>query len=290
MSSIEKAIERQQEVRQGKEGSALEGAGQGGQAGGKERHHINFTSLKQQGFLVTERGAHQVAEEFRMIKRPLVMNALGRGAVPIERGNLVMVVSALPGEGKTFTILNLAMSIAMERDITVLIVDSDVVKSTLTKLVGLQGQPGLTDYLSDNDNGVQLSDIIVDTDVPKLKIIPAGTSFHHSTELLASTRMREMVEELSHRYNDRIVLFDSPPLLITSQASVLSYPMGQILMVVEAGRTTQSAVREAVDLLENNKVIGMVLNKNPKPLASSYYSDYGRSYVATDQDDSLMPR
>ncbi len=280
MSSIEKAIERQKESQDATSG------GQAAPGAGKARHHINFTSLKQQGFLVTERGAHQIAEEYRMIKRPLVMNAFGRGAAPVEHGNLIMVVSALPGEGKTFTTLNLAMSIAMERDITVLIVDSDVVKSTLTKLLGLHGRPGLTDYLSAEDNGLSLSDIIVDTDVPKLKILPAGTAFHYSTELLASERMKQMVEELSHRYNDRIVLFDSPPLLITSQATVLSYPMGQILMVVEAGRTAQSAVREAVDLLENDKVIGMVLNKKPRALVGGYYSGYGYGYAEGDHDDS----
>ncbi len=285
-SSIEKAIERQQDHQGAAE--QPQPADSDHSSGGRVQHHINFTSLKQQGFLVTERGAHQIAEEYRMIKRPLVMNAFGKGAAPVEHGNLVMVVSALSGEGKTFTTLNLAMSIAMERDITVLIVDSDLVKSTLTKLLGLHGRPGLTDFLS-GDANLALSDIIVDTDVPKLKILPAGTTYHDSTELLASERMRQMVEELSHRYNDRIVLFDSPPLLITSQATVLSYPMGQVLMVVEAGRTAQSAVREAVDLLENDKVIGMVLNKKPKSVIGGYYSGYGYGYADEGRGKSGSP-
>jgi len=278
-SSVEKAMERQ-----GKEASA-DGAA-GFQANGnhtsmdenaaRKPYHVDLSGLANQGFLIFGRGAHHLAEEYRMVKRPLLMNAFGKGAAPIEYGNLIMIVSALAGEGKTFTTLNLAMSIAMERDTTVLIVDSDVGKSTLTKLVGLDGRLGLTDILQKSD--VRMSDVIIDTDVEKLKIMPSGQHCVNPTELLSSERMRGLARELSERYTDRVILFDSPPLLNTSQACVLSQPMGQILLVVEAGKTTQNAVKEALSLLPTNKVIGLLLNKYSSSLFSSDYSDYEYGY------------
>lgn len=278
MSSIEKAMERQPP--KGREGGAGD-PGHGNMApsppspeGGMEGvHHIDLSGLKDQGMLIPDRGAHNLAEEYRMIKRPLLRNAFGRGAAPVPHGNLVMIVSALSGEGKTFTALNLAMSIAMERDTTALLVDSDVIKPSLSASLGLGDHLGLTDLLQ--DDSLNMGQTIVNTNVPKLKVLPAGRTNVHSTELLASRRMERLAEELSARYSDRIVLFDSPPLLVTSQACVLSQQMGQILIVVEAGRTSQSAVKEALGMLDTDKVIGMVLNKKPRPIFGQDYRPYG---------------
>jgi len=246
-------------------------------------HRINLADLQQQGFLIPDHGGHLLSEEYRMIKRPLLLNAFGKGASHIVHGNLVMVVSAISGEGKTFTTLNLAMSIAMERDTTVLMVDSDVVKPSLSGFLGLSGHLGLTDLLYDEN--LNLSEAIVNTDIQKLKVLPAGRTNVHSTELLASRRMEYLAKELSNRYPDRIVLFDSPPLLVTSQACVLSQIMGQILMVVEAGRVSQAAVKEALAMLDSDKVIGLILNKKPKSLFDQRYQPYGYGWDNNKKED-----
>jgi len=242
----------------------------------KPVHKIDIARLEQQGMLITNSEGHRLAEEYRMIKRPLLRNAFSKGAAPIVHANLVIVMSALAGEGKSFTTLNLAISMAMERDTTVLVVDSDVIKHSLTDLLGLSGSAGLTDLLLSGD--MAPGEVIVHTDIPKLKILPAGNANTHSTELLASERMFGLLNELSERYPDRIVLFDSPPLLSTTQASVLTYTMGQILVVVESGKTTQATVKEALSLIDSDKVIGMVLNKRPHYLFGGDYSDYPYGY------------
>jgi len=243
---------------------------------GRTTHHVDLAELEKKGCLIPELGNHRLAEEYRMIKRPILKNAFGNTAAHIEHSNLIMVVSALSGEGKTFTTLNLSMSMAQERDTTVLLVDSDVIRPSLTQLFNLQDYPDLTDLLQ--DTSLSLGDVIINTDIPKLRILPAGRVNVYSTELLASKRMGQVAAELSSTYHDRIVLFDSPPLLITSQASVLAYPMGQILLVVEAGSTSQGAVKEALSMLDSNKVIGMVLNKTPRVLFGTKYSGYGYGY------------
>ena len=235
---------------------------------------FNYESLARQGFVTPEGDRNITAEEYRALKRPLLMNAFGKGAVPVPRGNLVMIASSLPAEGKTFSALNLAMSMAMERDKTVLLVDSDVVKFSLTKLLGLEGRPGLMDALGNIDTAV--GDVIINTDLPNLSLIPAGNARANSTELLASEAMERLCNELSSRYPDRIVLFDAPPILLTNEARVLSHQMGQILLVVEAGRTLQNVVTEALTYLDENKVIGLLLNKTRKAFRNDYYggSDY----------------
>ena len=288
MSSIEKAIERLNKGKkgQGSKRSSVAHVKRPPQKVEKKiemhRHgdnkeravcHLNMVELEKQGFLTPESGRSKVAEEYRLLKRPLLMNAKGKGTEVIDRGNLIMVVSAVPGEGKTFTALNLGLSMAMERDTTVLVVDSDVVSPSLTHLLGLQNEPGLIDVLLDEQIG--LSDVIVNTDIPKLSVMPAGQTHVNSTELLASEQMQRIANELSDRYPDRIVIFDAPPLLVTTEAVVLSHVMGQILMVVEAGKTPQHVIKEAIAKLDENKVIGMVLNKSRVSSSGDYYGGYG---------------
>ncbi|NOX93182.1 MAG: AAA family ATPase, partial [Gammaproteobacteria bacterium] len=237
-------------------------AGEGKEASSRECRekpicHLNFAQLERQGFLTPTMSRSKVAEEYRLLKRPLLLNAQGKEAE--KWANLIMVASSLPGEGKTFTTLNLALSMAMERDTTVLVIDSDVLKPSLTQLLGLQNEPGLIDVLLGDDMG--LGDVIINTDMPKLSVMPAGQLHVHSTELLASGKM-ERIADVSIRYPDRMVLFDAPPLVATTEASVLAHIMGQILMVVEAGKTPQHIVQEAISRLDDRKIIGMLLNKS----------------------------
>ena len=216
---------------------------------------------------------NRTTEEFRRIKRPLLMHARGEGATMVANANMIMVTSALPGEGKTFTSINLALSIAMEMDKTVLLIDADVAKPDVTARLGVEAEKGLIDILL--DDGLTLQDVLLRTDIPKLTLLPSGGRHVHSTELLASERMRQLVLELSSRYSDRIVIFDSPPLLLTNEARVLASLMGQIVLVAEESRTPQHAVKEAVDLLDANEIVGIVMNKGAQKTDGDGYGGYG---------------
>lgn len=236
---------------------------------------IDWTSLKAKGMLGHELAYSQLAEEYRLIKRPLLMNAFPDGDNGIERGNLVLVTSSIPGEGKTFTAVNLALSIAMERDKTVLLVDADVAKPSIAKLLGLPAQKGLIDLLQ--DKSIRFSDVLIKTDIPNLTLLPAGSLDRHSTELLASDAMKGMAKELSARYPDRMVIFDSPPLLAATQGQVLAMLVGQVILVIEADSTPQYIVKESISKLENCEIVGCVLNKTKKGFGFKYYG-YGYGY------------
>jgi receptor protein-tyrosine kinase len=216
---------------------------------------------------------NRTTEEFRRIKRPLLMHIRGEGATVVDNANMIMVTSALAGEGKTFTSINLAMSIAMEMDKTVLLIDADVAKPDVTSRLGIEAEKGLIDVLL--DDGLTLPDVLLRTDIPKLTLLPSGSRHVHSTELLASERMRQLTLELSSRYSDRIVIFDSPPLLLTSEARVLAGLMGQVVLVTEESRTPQHAVKEAAEMLNDNEIVGIVMNKGTHRKDSDSYGGYG---------------
>ena len=234
--------------------------------------HINLARLQQLGMVTNESGRTSVAEDFRIIKRPLLRHARAVGANAIEHGNLIVVTSALPGEGKTYCAVNLAMSIAMEMDITVLLVDADVARPSVLKVLGLGAEPGLMDILL-NDQ-LQLSDVILRTNVATLSILPAGRSNKHATELLASRAMSRLLAEIASRYPDRIVIFDSPPLLMTTEANVLVGQMGQVVMVVEAETTTQRAVKDALRQIEGCQHDNLIYNKTHAFPGGDYYGYY----------------
>ncbi|TVR67082.1 MAG: tyrosine-protein kinase family protein [Candidatus Competibacteraceae bacterium] len=236
---------------------------------------LDLEGIQAAGMLVPDTRRSRIKEEYRHIKRPLLMNIDGKGAITPEHPNLIMVTSARPGEGKTFTACNLALSIATERDRTVLLVDADVVKPSVARVLGFEAEVGLVDFLI--DDRLDLADVLVDTNVPSLTLLPAGGRHHLSTELLASENMRRLALEMSRRYPDRIVIFDSPPLLVTTEASVLASLMGQVVMVVESQRTHQNQVKEALALLDPQQIVGFVLNKARDSFGSDYYG-YGYGY------------
>jgi protein-tyrosine kinase len=237
------------------------------------RIKLDLNRLQAVGIVDAETGkSNPIAEEFRNIKRPLLMHALGQGATQVHNANLIMVTSSLANEGKTFTSINLAMSMAMEMDKTVLLIDADVAKPQIANRFGLTARKGLTDVLL--DPGIDLADVLIRTDFHNLVILPSGRRHPRSTELLASQSMKHLTEELSTRYSDRIVIFDSPPMLITSEARVLAGLMGQIVMVVEESVTPQPLVKEALAMLQSNEIVGLVLNKTRRRHGSDYYG-YG---------------
>ncbi len=230
---------------------------------------INLARMSQLGMVTQDGGRTNVAEDFRIIKRPLLRNA--RNAA-IKHGNLIALTSALPGEGKTYCAVNLAMSIAMEMDITVLLVDADVARPSVLKVLGLGPEAGLMDILLDSQ--LALADVILKTNVPTLSILPAGRINKHATELLASRSMSDLLAEIANRYADRIVIFDSPPLLLTTEANVLAAQMGQVVLVVEAETTTQHAVKEALRRIEGCAHINLICNKTKGFPGSDYYGYY----------------
>jgi protein-tyrosine kinase len=229
-----------------------------GQAG--KNIKIDLDRLSKLGFITAGGGRSVVAEEFRIIKRPLIKKAFSQRERSSNPGNLIMVTSSLPGEGKTFCSINLAMSIAMEMDHTVLLVDADVARPSVLKTLGVEAEGGLMDILLGEK--LDLSDVMLKTNVNTLSILPAGRSHHHATELLASQSLNVLLEEIANRYADRIVIFDSPPLLLASEAHVLASKMGQIVVVVEAEKTTQRAVETSLQQLEGCESVNLIYNKS----------------------------
>ena len=246
-------------------------------AGSSQRVEIDLTRLRRQGFLTPDEGRSRLAEEMRQIKRAVLKNVEADEHLRVEDANLIMVTSSLPGEGKSFTAINLAISIAMELDKRVLLVDADVAKPSLHRYLGIEARHGLIDYLTDPH--AELHQFLLKTNIPKLTLLPAGSTHQYATELLASGRMRALVEELQGRYPDRVVIFDSPPVLLTNEARVLASLVGQILVVVEAEHTPQETVKEALAAIaDEEKVIGLVLNKNRRKSGGGYYGGYGYGY------------
>lgn len=234
---------------------------------------LNLESLTEQGFVTPKAQRSLTAEQFRVIKRPLLANAMGKGAAPVLNGNRIMVTSSLAGEGKTFTAINLAMSMAMELDHTVLLVDADVSKPSVMRSLGLPSGPGLMDLLVGTQT--EMSDVLLRTNVEKLTLLPSGTMHPRATELLASDAMSALVEEMGRRYPERIIIFDSPPLLMTTESRVLASHMGQIVMVVQAGHTQRSQVRHALEAIERCPIKLMVLNQVREEERNSYGYGYG---------------
>jgi len=217
----------------------------------------------------------QFADEYRRIKRPLLSNAFGKSASLVEKGNLILVTSSIPGEGKTHTAINLALSIAHERDHTVLLVDCDVTRYSTSRMLGIADKPGMVDVLV-NDS-ITLGDTLLRTDVPQLCLLPAGKQEDFVTELLASQSMSDLVTEISERYDDRVIIFDGPPLLPTPQTQVLTGLVGQVVFVVEAGKTPQALVEEALEMIPEEQATGLVMNKSEgiSSRSSYYYGYYG---------------
>ncbi len=241
------------------------------------RVEINKETLRAAGIVTEHSEGALVSEEFRLVKRPLLLKAFDRGPAAIRNGNLIMVSSANSNEGKTFCAVSLAMSIALERDLTVMLVDADLANPTIPRTFGIEVEHGLVDLLVDDN--MDFSDVLVRTDLDKLTILPAGRSHHLATELLASDRMERLVEEIAKRYSDRVVIFDSPPTLMSSIPSVLALHVGQTVFVVQADQTTQAAVDTGLGLISACKNIYLLLNKaravGDSESFGAYYS-YGR--------------
>ncbi|MDO9167120.1 MAG: XrtA-associated tyrosine autokinase [Rhodoferax sp.] len=241
------------------------------------RVEIDLEALAAAGIVSPNAPRSQIADQFRVIKRPLIANAMGRGASIIANGNLIMVTSALPGEGKTFTAINLAMSMATELDYTVMLVDADVARPSVMNVLGLPEGPGLLDLVVDESK--DLSNMLLRTNIDKLTILPSGTQHARATELLASDAMIRLLDDMAKRYADRIIVFDSPPLLPTTESRVLATHMGQVVVVVQAEKTLQADVQQALATIESCPVKLMLLNQAKTISKMGYEYGYGYGYA-----------
>jgi exopolysaccharide/PEP-CTERM locus tyrosine autokinase len=240
---------------------------------------IDVNALLEAGLLAPPEQEHQIARQYRTMKRPLIKAAFESELVtkPMEGVSTrsIMVSSALPGDGKTFTSLNLALSLAKEQDYSILLVDGDVPKPHISRVLNAGEQDGLLDVLT--DAGRPIESVIVPTTVEGLSFLPVGRRAESMTELLSSARMREVVQQLVSLDANMLVVVDSPPILLTSEARVLSSLFGQILMVVRAGFTPQQAVTESLEILGDEAPVSMVLNEAVHNSAANYYG-YGYGY------------
>lgn len=220
------------------------------------RMSIDLEQLRAAGYLPEEGEERRFADYYRAIKRPLIQKALAADAKAELR--LILVSSALPGEGKTFTSLNLAFSMAREHDILVLLVDGDIPRSQISRTLGVHNTPGLSDAL--REEGQDVESLVLRTNIPSLQVLPAGSSAEGATELIASTRMARLAAQLIQHNPRRLILIDSPPLLVSSEARALVQIPGQIILVARSGQTPRPALLEAIALVEKKKLGGLVLN------------------------------
>lgn len=238
---------------------------------------IDQDALRAVGLLAPKHQEREIGSQYRHIKRPLIAAALGRGQEPVANGRLVMVASALPAEGKTFTAINLAFSMAMEKDLHVVLVDGDVVKPQISRMFGVDAERGLLDAASD-PAAIDLERLILPTDVPNLFLLPAGARSERATELLASERMVEAIKWLLRKDSRRVFLFDSPPLLLSTEAPALAEVAGQVVVVVRAEYTEHHVLMDALRRLPEGCSPALVLNQST--LRSRGYDYYG--YGAAD--------
>jgi receptor protein-tyrosine kinase len=235
---------------------------------------IDKASLEARGYLIDSGARKSIKDEFRQIKRKLLNNAFGAASKTLNNSNLIMVSSSKPNEGKTFVSINLALSIALEQDKTVLLIDADVLRPSINRELGVGSVSGLIEYLLGDEDSI--SSIIYNTNIDKLKVIPAGEPHHLSNELLASDKMQALATELAARYPDRIVIFDCPPLIGVTETLVLANLMGQAVLVVEESKTYISDIQEATENLSDDIALGIVLNKAIKSHKDMYgYYGYG---------------
>lgn len=247
-----------------------------------EKHNLDEDHLIRGGLLAPLDQAIPVADEFRRIKRPLLENIVRSTDNDNGFMNLIMVASALPGAGKTFCSVNLAASMSLERELNVLLVDADVAKPHISRAFGLADRPGLTEILEDDTRSVD--EVLVRTNLNDIQVLPAGRRHSQSTELLASDRMADVMNEIATRYPDRVVVMDSPPLLMTSEAQALSRQAGQIALVIESGETLQHEVKEALEILDLSKPINVILNKSIYTQPGGYYGG-GYGYYGFNEEE-----
>jgi protein-tyrosine kinase len=234
---------------------------------------ITKETLEAGGFVAPDGAQTRISQQFRTIKRTLINNALQRSGETLKYPRRIMVTSAYPGEGKTFCSINLALSLAAERDLRVLLIDADVARPRVMKALGLKSGPGLMDWLegdSETPDG-----LIMPTNIGGLALMSSGRSHTHATELLSSNETTRRLKLLDSVLRQYIIVFDSSPLLITTESLALSRLMGQVVLVVEADKTPRRSVEESCNMLSDHPSVSLLLNKQKIEESTEYY-EYGK--------------
>ena len=244
---------------------------------------LDLKGISARGYLTPGAGRTPLAQQMRRLKRQLLLQVQRAGAQPVDPDapptNLIMVTSSLPGEGKTFTAINLAMSMAAELDHRVLLVDADSSRGDISRQFGLQSRHGLSGLLQEGRE--YFDEEILETNVEHLAILPAGQPVEAIDELFASATMAGIVRGLALADPERIVIFDSSPLLAATEAATLARLMGQVLLVVEANSTPQDAVMRSLGLLEGCANVSLMLNKS-----TADDTGYGYGYTSYGEQEA----
>jgi protein-tyrosine kinase len=233
---------------------------------------IDRQRLAKAGIIFTSTERSRVAEEFRIIVRQILAKAQAAEGERVENARLIMITSARPREGKTFTSINIALAIASQLDFRVLAIDCDVERQSMSSVLGIDPDKGLVDLIADET--MDMRDILLRTDVANLTVLPAGRKRPGVPELLSSRRMRDILAEVEHRYADRYIVIDAPPCLATSDPSILASMVGQIVFVVEANRTQEAEIEESLRLISACPNISLILNKM-EGTTSEHFGSYG---------------
>jgi Mrp family chromosome partitioning ATPase len=233
---------------------------------------VDRAALAAAGCIVPEAPATGLAEEIRLIKRQLLATIERRVSQPDEKRRSVLITSPQSQDGKSFCAVNLALSLAGERELEVLLVDGDFAKPEMLAMLGIDPGPGLVDALA--DPAVDAERFVIRTDVPGLSVLPCGRKAANVPELLASERTREVLAGLVAGDRNRLILFDSPPALMASPATVLASHVGQVLVVVRADQTTEADLRETIGLLSGCDHVALMLNAAAIAVSGRNYGTY----------------
>jgi len=231
---------------------------------------IDRGALRSAAYFPEAGSESRFANYYRQIKGPILQRAFAPGAATDLR--VVLVSSALPGDGKSFNSINLALSLARERDSSVLLVDADIPKPRISHILGIEGERGLMDAVA--NESLDPESLVLRTDIQGLEILASGTPTDNASELLSSSRMKQIAARLCGANPRRIVLFDAPPLLVSSEARALLTLPGQVVLVARASKTPRRAVREALELVEEDRLTGVILNEGSGSLGDNYYYGY----------------
>lgn len=234
---------------------------------------IDPATLAANGIALPGANYGPTVEEFRVIKRHVIANASHPASV--ARGRSVMITSAKPGDGKTYTAINLALSMAAERDLKVLLIDADVYRQSIPSYLGVSSETGWMDCLSDPN--IALADVLLHTNIPNLSVLPAGKIQANVPELMSSRRMSAFAQEVAHRYQDRFVIYDSLPCLASTEPSILAGLVGQALFVVSAHMTSRDDVDASLRLISACPSVNLILNR-ADPLLNRSHGKYGYGY------------
>ena len=243
---------------------------------------LDVVSLRMRGYMPAEEAMSEMMHQFRRLKRPLVVNALQRDPGTALSSRIIAVASAVAGEGKSFTSLNLAMSLAIERDFNVLLIDGDIARGALTNALGLGGEPGLLDLLGDGERTME--SCVRRTSLEGLYVLPSGKWRDNAPELLGSTRLKRMLADVTARYPGCLVVCDTAPVMLTNEGAVFLSIAGQVVFIVSTGSTPRQSIIDSLALIPSDRAVSMVLNKFSGPLDSGYQY-YGQHYDARSDKD-----